>query len=106
MTLSRELDFETGPRALEMRVMAYTDDTPPRSAEITLNVQVDDVNDNRPTFAQEVSKHFESIISFLSNTYPQFVNVRLRTFQMFNEEVRVYDIGESALPCPVWRGGG
>ncbi len=35
--------------------MAYTEDTPPRSSEITLNVNVLDVNDNRPIFTEEVS---------------------------------------------------
>ena len=54
VTLTRELDYEEASRTLGMRVMAYTEDTPPRSAEISLNVQVLDVNDNRPVFVQPV----------------------------------------------------
>ena len=57
VTLVRDLDFEEGPRSLSMRVLAYTDDTPPRSAEVLLTAQVVDVNDNRPIFIQEVTTY-------------------------------------------------
>ena len=60
--LARKLDFEEGPRTLGMHVLAYTDDTPPRSADISLTVQVLDVNDNRPIFVQQVT-YLKSIFS-------------------------------------------
>ena len=70
VTLTRELDYEDAPRTLGMRVLAYTEDTPPRSAEITLTAQILDVNDNRPVFVQSVRNlniipHFR--LWFLSN---------------------------------------